>query len=148
MGLRDLGWLRSQGMGDCTWPLNWTGYRDSASPEQVRWCWICYYFHSLLSFLIHSYYFHHPCQFFNCAEITINSASPTKSPKPTAQPYPNPVTNAPVISPVSSPVVAPTPNIDGCCHWGGPCGPTWCNESKVSQIGKCVSLDNFFILIY
>ena len=35
LGLRARGWLRSQGLGACDWPLNDTGDRGSADPEQV-----------------------------------------------------------------------------------------------------------------
>mmetsp|Transcript_10844 Transcript_10844/g.16384 ORF Transcript_10844/g.16384 Transcript_10844/m.16384 type:complete len:247 (+) Transcript_10844:256-996(+) len=35
LGLQTLGWMRSAGMNDCAWPLNWTGDRDTYNPEQV-----------------------------------------------------------------------------------------------------------------
>ncbi len=35
LGLRERGWLRSEGLSDCSWPLNWTGDRDDTNPEQV-----------------------------------------------------------------------------------------------------------------
>mmetsp|Transcript_16773 Transcript_16773/g.19172 ORF Transcript_16773/g.19172 Transcript_16773/m.19172 type:complete len:667 (+) Transcript_16773:45-2045(+) len=64
--LVELGWLRTVG-GDCDWPPNQTGVRDSANPEQ----------------------------FWNCADISILPGGPTKSPIPTKAPVPSPTAPTP-----------------------------------------------------
>ncbi len=42
LGLRERGWLRSEGMSACSWPLHWTGDRDDTNPEQVNMTRILY----------------------------------------------------------------------------------------------------------
>jgi len=120
LGEGGLNWMRSPGMNDCAWPPNQTGARDTTNPEQ----------------------------FWNCADIKILPASPTKSPAPTAEPVPTPlVTKAPVPAPAPTPTWgtdAPAPGPPpspqtGCCTWDGglTCPSTWCNENKSQCEGNC-----------
>lgn len=124
--LRDLGWLRAEGMGDCIYPLSPTGDRGMGSPEQ----------------------------FFNCAEISIypTGSKPPSAPvsQPVSPPVAQPVSQPdaqPVSQPVAQPVASPTSS-SGYCNWGttgnsanSVCdgnveGGDWCNHSE-SQCLSC-----------
>lgn len=119
----------SQNLPLCTVPFNNDGSRDSTHPEQ----------------------------FFNCAEIEIRPAQPTKSPMPTDSPTKRPTLNPTVTSYPSdapttlsptmtkAPIPSPTPgngptaptigccsiNLKDCHHTG------WCAESEYNCVVGC-----------
>ena len=77
-----------------------------------------------------------PEQFFNCASVSIKSASPTISPAPTTPYVPPPTvmpanipTPAPGTMPVQGPVQMPT--------WGGPGGPGCCSLDFKTCVTWC-----------
>eukprot|EP00542_Grammatophora_oceanica_P004661 CAMPEP_0194065916 /NCGR_PEP_ID=MMETSP0009_2-20130614/85733_1 /TAXON_ID=210454 /ORGANISM="Grammatophora oceanica, Strain CCMP 410" /LENGTH=1128 /DNA_ID=CAMNT_0038718813 /DNA_START=91 /DNA_END=3477 /DNA_ORIENTATION=+ len=83
-----------------------------------------------------------PEQFWNCAEIAITPANPTKSPAPSISMQP---TKAPVVSPAPTTASPVEPNPSGipypCCAWNGDefcTQPTndWCHYSE-NQCNTC-----------
>ena len=77
-----------------------------------------------------------PEQFFNCAEVSIVSASPTISPVPTIPP----TTSSPTVS--SLPTSSTSESGIGCCTIDFKnCSPTvqgWCSESEANCVGACM----------
>ena len=72
--LQELGWLRADGMSDCTYPYDPTGATGHGKPEQ----------------------------FWNCAEITIHEKGPTPPTPPTPPTTASPVVS-PTKAPVGHP---------------------------------------------
>lgn len=117
--LRNLGWLRSEGMGDCIYPYSPTGDRAAGSPEQ----------------------------FWNCGEISIYPKGSSPPSAPSTQPPVTAPVSQPVAQPASQPVASPTPS-PGYCNWGttgnsanSVCdgnveGGPWCNQGE-SYCSSC-----------